>query len=186
MLRKLTWEILQLQKALDPDRENFPGVREAAFLAFNCAVTAWHLSDWTWHSCDTYQREILARKFGLSFSSDDQRNLARLKDAIAKECRPLHICREIANGSKHIKLRKADPQVGVSVGWAEVTEATAMRRQGGIFTLVLKDGAETRPGVGTFVAATRFWGNLLGDLFFIEGQRHALDRPLSRDEHKSL
>jgi hypothetical protein len=49
MLMKLKWEIFKLRSVVaEPCR---PGAEiEPGYHAFNCAVTAWHMTDWVWQS----------------------------------------------------------------------------------------------------------------------------------------
>jgi hypothetical protein len=70
-----------------------------AYCAFNCAVTAWHVSDWAWQSADPETQQKIASRLGFSLASDDERNFDRFADAICTRSRELRICREIAKGS---------------------------------------------------------------------------------------
>ena len=47
MLSKLIWEIQRLTDAMSVWNDKFP---EPIFMAFNTAVTAWHITDWLWQS----------------------------------------------------------------------------------------------------------------------------------------
>jgi hypothetical protein len=94
MLGKLRWELNNLFFRQRHD------IAACQYHAFNCAVTAWHVTDWIW-------RDI---------SSDPQLRI-RLRDAMPmksldafqgyarKNCPALKHCHRIANGSKHTLLK---------------------------------------------------------------------------------
>jgi hypothetical protein len=112
MLAKLLWEIRELTQAMSVwvDNEEFP---VAIFVAFNAVVTAWHITDWLW-GCSSERRAVLAKKYDFTFEETEtglRRGLEKLQNAIAQDCRALYVCREIANGSKHMRKRKVDPDV---------------------------------------------------------------------------
>jgi hypothetical protein len=49
LLIKLAWENGQLRQPLKT-KQPIAWTHAPAYHAFNCAVTAWHLTDWTWES----------------------------------------------------------------------------------------------------------------------------------------
>lgn len=180
LLRKLVWEVEQLRVSLHPDTDEFPWALAPAYRAYNCAVTAWHMTDWTWQSCTDGQRSRIAEKFGFSMSSENRKNLTRFYDAVAASSRELHICREIANGSKHMKLEKDDGAVVARAEWARVVEPTEKRKVGDyIFTLHIDDDGRHMTAINVFIKAGQYWENLLGELFFIEGTRYVHGRPVT-------
>jgi hypothetical protein len=63
-------------------------------LAFNIAVTAWHLCDWVFMDMKPEQREAL-----------NIRSLAEMQER-ALTCRTLHIFRQVATASKHWTISK--------------------------------------------------------------------------------
>ena len=65
MLSKLLWEIFHMTNSMSVHEDNgqFP---EQIFWAFNCAVTAWHITDWLWQS-DAETRAILSDRFKLNY-----------------------------------------------------------------------------------------------------------------------
>jgi hypothetical protein len=101
MLAKLAWEIRQLGESLAPNDADFVWPLVPAYHAYNSAVTAWHLVDWIWCTADQKLRAQLAEKFHFDIPSSARKGLARFSDSIARDCRALHLCRIIANGSKH-------------------------------------------------------------------------------------
>jgi hypothetical protein len=127
MLEKLWWEIEQLKRSLEPDdRYRIFGV--ATYHAFNCAITSWHISDWVWESFDVRQREHLAhRSNGATFDLSATDSLLKFQDVLREKHRSLHICWQIATGSKHKNIRKPDPVIKVEKVWVNQSQAGIMR-----------------------------------------------------------
>ena len=44
------------------------------------------------------------------------------KTLLWQDCRALYVCREIANGSKHMRRKKADPDVKAKAEWHKAWE----------------------------------------------------------------
>lgn len=175
MLHKLAWEIRELEASLRTDADEFPWTLAPAYRAYNCAVTAVHLADWLWQSCTPDQHAQVAAQFGFTLTQDSRKNLTRFYDAVAKKCRAFHICREIANGSKHMKPNKSDDDVLVHADW-RIVESEGRHRY--VFTLHIDDNGRRVTAISVFIAARDFWENLLGELFFIEGRRYVQGKPL--------
>jgi hypothetical protein len=168
MLGKLAWEITELGKSLGFEKNRFPK-RHPAYHAYNCAITAWHLCDWTWQACNSDQREFLANKYDLSNVSDD-RKFEKFCDAISDECQELQICRQIANGSKHMKLRRT-ATVKASAEWVRVSEPAGQLRPGDLMMdLRVTDGEKEITADWLFTRAFSFWEGLLCELGFAEGR----------------
>ena len=97
LLEKLRYETSTLNTTARHD------VTGRAYIAFNCAVTAWHMTDWVWAELDQTQRENV-------------QTLARTKCKLvatkpwplqvhARRSSPsLKLCWSLANGSKHFVL----------------------------------------------------------------------------------
>jgi hypothetical protein len=84
VLGKLEWEI----EAFAAERE-MPAL---AYRAFNCAVTAWHLSDWVWKAFNLKQRHRFA---------DKKRNFQRNS---RDQCSALRLCWLITNAQSTAAL----------------------------------------------------------------------------------
>jgi hypothetical protein len=85
-----------------------------AYTVFNCAVTAWHMTDWVWAELDPKQREEAQRLAGTDYKikETDPRPL----QAYARNvCEALKLCELIANGSKHYVLRSPDALVSTGM-----------------------------------------------------------------------
>ena len=164
MLSKLFWEIEGLSNAMSvwKDNEQFP---EAIFRAFNTAVTGWHITDWLWQSRPE-TRAILAKRYGFKFEEGTKAGLRagleRFQDAVADASRPLYICREIANASKHMRKSKADPDVKAAAKWHEVIEGAGFVVPGDlVMHLWITDGKERRDAIWWFIEAAGYWETLL-------------------------
>ena len=120
MLMKLGWEIAGLRSALSVPIK--PGA-EPAYHAFNCAVTAWHMTDWIWQSATADDRvEVLSK---LAAPATGKSNFGAFTQALTQRHRVLHICRQIATGSKHkIVERHPDADVGAKQTVARRTPPT--------------------------------------------------------------
>lgn len=91
---KLRWEYDLLLKL--EDEQAF----EDAFAAFNAASTAWHLVEWTWHTLPNLKGPALVFPSQKDFRADCVGRFSGL-----------HICGQIANGGKHFRLEKYDPDI---------------------------------------------------------------------------
>ena len=112
MLAKLGWEIRQLRETIRNQENDWQLTMIAAYQAFNCAVTAWHCADWAWCFGDDLVREHLSERYALCLAGrshvSERAKLDEFCNAVALESRDIHVCRKIANGSKHMKLRNPD------------------------------------------------------------------------------
>jgi hypothetical protein len=75
MADKLYWEIREYDAEIELEKKLWRG--------FNCAVTAWHITDWLWRECD------------------EEQTLAEFQQEMIQKCPALLSCRYIANASKH-------------------------------------------------------------------------------------
>ena len=158
MLFKLHWEIANLKRAVKQS-DALDAWRAPAFHAYNCAVTAWHCADWTWEFPDDAGRHDLAETFEFELSKSAKGNADRFFEVVCKQSREIYICRQIANGSKHMKLRTSDKSVRVRNGW-----------KSGPFALApsIMDGETERFASEVFEGAAKYWENLFRDLGYLE------------------
>jgi len=174
MLIKLGWEIRQFDRILKAS--NLSLIDEAwapPFHAYNCAVTAWHCVDWAWNFGDQSIHESLARSLRFDLRKENRANRDAFCNAIAHANRDIHICRQIANGSKHMKLDKADPGVRALVETRPVERADELfhiERQ-----LFIDDGGHRRPAKEVFLGAYCYWERLFSEIGYIEGRFVSLD-----------
>jgi hypothetical protein len=125
MLTKLYVEIQDLSTSLSvwTKSEAFP---RPLFIAWNTAMTEWHMTDWLWASKQT-TRDLLSKKFKFEYIEDTisgrEKGLSKFQTAVMDNFRELHICRELANASKHMRLKSNDPNIRAEVEWHEAKEA---------------------------------------------------------------
>lgn len=96
LLQKLRWEI---NNFINRERHDVQG---CAFHLFNAAATASHLSDWTWDHLKTDDKtlyRIRRTEFVCLGNHEDFKNFAESR------CPEVRLCRQIANGSKHVEFR---------------------------------------------------------------------------------
>jgi hypothetical protein len=100
LLIKVVWEIRQLRRSFDVEPP-IAWTHAPAYHAFNCAVTCWHLSNWTWEAVDEQTKQIISEQVGARLQT-----LEDFQAALRTKHRVLHICWQIADGSKHFRLRR--------------------------------------------------------------------------------
>lgn len=163
MLSKLLWEIDGLSKSLSvwTKRTEFP---EPLFIAFNAAVTAWHITDWLWHS-NAETRAVLTKRYGLNFTEGTKaalrKGLESFQDAVVCESRYLYVCREIANGSKHMRTNNTDLDVTAEARWHMAIEGAGHVKPGDlVLSLVIVDGEREEDATRWFIQAFGYWEEL--------------------------
>jgi hypothetical protein len=86
----------------------------------------------------------------------------RFQKAVVKECRPLYICREIANASKHMRRRKSDPTIKAVAQWHPAIENVGHAKAGDlVMTLDIFDGEVQHDAEKLFIDAAGYWEKLL-------------------------
>lgn len=111
---KLEWEYEQVMKS------GFATGKEISFHFMNFAITAWHMTDWTFPHL---QKDFLSKLQG-----------GETKAAFTKwtkeRCRPLAACNMIANTCKHFaNANHDDPRIQILAkpSWDHVLNETPMR-----------------------------------------------------------
>jgi hypothetical protein len=92
MLEKLRWELNNLDFRQPYD------IAACQYHSFNCAVTAWHVTDWLWHDISQLRDKLVDKK-GKPFKECQD-----FQQYIREACPALRLCHQIANGSKHCLL----------------------------------------------------------------------------------
>jgi hypothetical protein len=162
MWHKLVWELQYLTDSMSVwvDDGGYP---EPVFRAFNTAVTAWHLTDWLWQSSPE-TRAALKKRFKISCNetqSGIKKGLKRFQHAVTEDCRALKICREIANGSKHMRKENPDPAIKTMATWDPVVEGAGLAKPGDlIMSLRIADGDKEQDAVLWFIEALGYWDRL--------------------------
>lgn len=75
--------------------------------AINCAITSWHLTDWTYQEFFKSDSKFQDSKEGKKKIS----GLSKYQEHIKTQCSELEYMRMITNGSKHCKINKEDQTV---------------------------------------------------------------------------
>ena len=107
----------------------------------------------------------MAERFEFQLKKHDRRNLEAFCDAATAECRELRICREIANGSKHMGADSADPDVSVKVVWQAAAVPSSLNFE---CYLEVVDRGETMRAEKVFEGAFNYWERLFRELGYIE------------------
>jgi hypothetical protein len=136
LLSKLEREIKRYRET---DAGDSAAAAEMTDLAFNISVTAWHLCDWVFEDMTADQR----KKLDIQKLSDLQK--------LAREHRPLHLCRQLATGSKHWEVSQhPDPDIRAVVC-----------HTGSEWRISIKDGDKELDAIEVFESACGFWANFI-------------------------
>jgi hypothetical protein len=84
LLAKLDWEILQLGHPVEYEAI-------ASYRAFNCAITAWSISDWVWNAASEDLRERVRAESPKPRATDAECFASLLR----QQCRELAICQQL-------------------------------------------------------------------------------------------
>jgi hypothetical protein len=149
LLAKLHWEIVQLGVPVDQEAV-------ASYRAFNCAVTAWSISDWVWNAASA----DLRKRFRAESPKPKASNAECFASLLREQSRELAICQQLANGSKHFILDKHNDKTISSYRTASVSFFLSDNGEGhavpthGVF---IEDGAGTYSDLVLFTRAHDYW-----------------------------
>jgi hypothetical protein len=108
MKAKLSFQITSSRDFLNKllqEYEDFDKQHLNPRYAINCAITSWHLTDWSYHEFYSehpeYQDEIRTKKNNREFQLS---GLKKYQNWLIKKCEELKYMQFIANGSKHCVL----------------------------------------------------------------------------------
>jgi hypothetical protein len=186
MLAKLLWEIRELTDAMSVwvDNEEFP---VAIFIAFNAVVTAWHITDWLWQS-SSERRAALAKRYNFAYAETEtgiRKGLERFQNAVVEDCRALYVCREIANGSKHMRRKKADPDVKAKAEWHKAWERVGVVNVDDyVMSMTITDGSETLDPIRWFIDAFGYWEKLFREQDWIKAERRLPDKIIRANQQR--
>jgi hypothetical protein len=127
-----------------------------------------------WNAYPERRGDILAL-LSATLTGDDAKDFGAFHTAIKKRSRALHICGQLANGSKHMTLKKPDPDVRVEMRWeSEAARAGEMRAGDPLavhhYRLMVSDKGVERTALDLFAAALKDWEWFLGEWGFVEGK----------------
>lgn len=160
LFHKLSWEIVQLEQHLQKPMPIEPlGFPLAAYMAFNVAVTAYHLCEWVWGSWSEEER----KKF---FKTEEPKCLPKKQDeefrrAMMKSCKALKVCQQLANSSKHLNYRSRDPSIKFKNNpYARFRESPLQSKPVLIslgYNMLIHDGTKSRQAIDVFREVHTFW-----------------------------
>lgn len=168
VLDKLHWELRNLKEKLQSLEDELFGHLHASYMAFNFSVTAWHLCDWVWHSLSKGDQKLVMAELDPTSTKID---IGSFRAAIARSCRELRICQQIANGSKHMKYERADNSVRAATKWRPVPSMSSKASNDSAryrIELLVWDNGREREALEVFETAIHFWERLLAEGGFIE------------------
>lgn len=140
LLRKLEWDIGQLQATLSHTVAYH-------YQAINCAITAWQMCDWVYVELDEQAR--------LMFPTE-----RRFRDYIKQRSQWLTICRELADASKHRRLKDGPAQdIGTLSVDVFVTTSGEL-----IVQMLVSDGSAVYSAEQVMHHAYDFWSEYLDEL----------------------
>jgi len=138
MAEKLNWEVEAYREEAD--------LQPKLWRAFNCAVTAWHISDWLW-------KERQAANLPVS-------EVSMFQAKMQAQSRYLRMCKHIATASKHSGVdRRPDPTIQVIVrakGDHEdltISETDHTRH----WEIIISDAIGEADALEVFLGAQQFW-----------------------------
>jgi len=151
LLDKLLWEIERLEgeiKRIESEPEPPEGeaewverlirdVDELSYGAFNCAVTAWALSDWVFQDLKIEQRPPTPE-------------LEDFQKDCREQCPALRFCHLIANGSKHGPLERKGLE-------REKKIEPTIEHDGNRWRITITAAGEQHDAVTVFNQAWKFW-----------------------------
>jgi hypothetical protein len=181
LFRKFAWERDRLQIALAPENNKFPA-QEPLYIAFNCAVTAWHLADWVWQSANDEQRAMLEERLAFKRTGNERTSLHAFNDALGKDFPQLAACREFANGSKHFLLNNPKEGFQAEAGYAFVVEPGTGRFRGeAMLQLHVHLPNQNMSAMVFFNSLLVYWNNILAMLGMHEAAKCPDDGPKPPD-----
>jgi hypothetical protein len=141
MTDKLYWEIEEYGKE--------PDIEKKLWRAFNCAVTACHVTDWLW-------REKAAKNPKLK--------LGKFQAEMESRCEALLACRYIANASKHGGVdRKQNSDIAVIVRaiGAEIGDDVEAIFKSKHWEIVIKTATDETDALTLFYTVQQYWDSLI-------------------------
>ena len=126
-----------------------PELQPKLWRAYDCAVTAWHISDWIWRE---------RSEAGL-----DVGTVTAFQNSLQAQSRVLRLCKYIATASKHAGVdRKQDPTIEVTVtpkpSNVEVESSNfSLVDRSQDWDIIISDSHGTMDALAVFYAAQTFW-----------------------------
>jgi hypothetical protein len=151
LLAKLDWEISELGHPVEQEQEAI-----ASYRAFNCAITAWSITDWVWNAAS----DGLRKRFRAESPKPKATDSECFASLLRHQCRELAICQQLANGSKHFVLRDHNDATISSYRSASVSvylSKEGKTRAVPTYGVFIEDGAQTYADAALFSRARDYW-----------------------------
>lgn len=158
LLLKLGWNIKKLNEALNSVDEGgafFPSV----YLVFDCAITAWQLSDWVFG----FYSPMVELPLSLDSEFKGKSKLVRFQAWACEQSDSVRVVKHLANSNKHFGVdRKPDPNLIASVEWTLESVFAAGSTAGSplvgrSYRFVINDSGRRVEALQVFIKAFEFW-----------------------------
>lgn len=155
LLYKLKNDVDRLRQARSSDA--------ARYAAFDCAVTAWHLTDWVLHAIDDDAHLRLT-----GHKKDAKDGISGFMEKNAERLPCLTYCRQFANSVKHVVITRGKEMPNVSTGSTVKFDPPILinepdtwpQTKAYAFTYIMVDG-EMRPAIEFFENMSAQWCEFL-------------------------
>jgi len=171
MYAKLHWEFGELRERMRPN-EDLMGPRLVAFAAFNFAVTAWHLTDWSLGEVYEERLDLIHEQLVAPAASDlsqlnSEEKRRRIGKALMQKYNCLRVCHDLANGDKHRGLSRPQcAHLSAALRWHRASDDREDHRVG--FSIAITEGDVQTDAVTLFKDVIRTWRRLLSGWGLIE------------------
>ena len=173
MFAKLCWEPDQLQSSMKPN-DDLWRPRHVAYAAFNFAVTAWHLTDWSLgevfeHRLDDIHAALVAPAPSDISKLDTKEMRRRITKVLMEKFDCLRLRHDLANGDEHRGLsRHQCAHLSARINWHPVRTATPQGDLVG-FSISISEGDKEIDAVDLFKEVVAMWQQLLSRWELIGG-----------------
>lgn len=161
IFQKLLWEIEQLKQEVERPSREYSFNRAPIYCAMNCAITAWHITDWIWH-----RKKSILRSEGLG-DIPQVSSLPKLQDYFREKSFELRACYEICIGAKHMVIESFSPSqiIESSHEWQDhaFRAGDAVGKPIVSYTAIphITVGIRTNPASEVFDKCAKFWEEAL-------------------------
>jgi len=131
--------------------------------------------DWIWQSSIPEEQAELLSKLHFAATGRRRDDFKAFTRSLMAQYRILHICHQIAIGSKHKVIESySDPAVAAEEQWHMAPGRVGSRIGGRLTTfyirLLIHDGDVSRPALEVFEEAAQTWDRLLRQWGYFEAQ----------------
>jgi hypothetical protein len=106
-----------------------------------------------------------------------RKGLEKFQDAVAAESRFLYVCREIANGSKHMRKNRVDPDIRAEARWELAIQGAGYIKPGDlILSLYIVDGDHEEDANRWLIQAFGYWEEMFTKEKLVSVQNRLADK----------